>query len=85
MFAIFNLAQLSAIFISFIEPGFLLAYFLKSFTFKILFIIFTISKNPIFPFKNKSSNTSLAAFIIIGVECPSEKHLLTSLIEGKVL
>ena len=85
MLIVFNLDQLSAICMSFIEFGFLLAFFLKSLCFKILFIILTISKNSIFPFKNKSTRTSLAAFIIIGVESPNVKHLLTSLIEGKVL
>ena len=85
MLVVFNLDQLSAICMSFIESGFLLAFFLKSLCFKILFIILTISKNLIFPFKNKSTKTSLAAFIIICVESPNEKHLLTSLIEGKAL
>ena len=35
--------------------------------------------------KNKSTKTSFAAFIIIGVEIPDEKHLLSKLIEGKIL
>ena len=85
MLTVFNLDQLSAIFMSFIDFGFLLAFFLKSLCLKILFIFLTISKNPIFPFKNKSTKTSLAAFIIIGVDDPDEKHLSSSLIEGKVL
>ena len=85
MFIVFNLAQLSIILMLFTEFAFLLAYFLKSWAFKILFIILTISKNSIFPFKNKSTNTSFAAFIIIGVEIPDEKHLLSKLIEGKIL
>ena len=82
MLVVFNLAQLSAIFITFIELGFLLAYFLKSFPFKILLSTLTISKNSIFPCKNKSTNTSLAALIIIGVDGPKVKHLLRSLIAG---
>ena len=85
MLVVFNLDQLSAICMSFIESGFLLAFFLKSLCFKILFIILTISKNSIFPFKNKSTKTSLAAFIIIGVENPNVKHLLSSLMDGKIL
>ena len=84
MFIVFNLAQLSAICISFIVLGFLLAYLLKSLTLKILFIVLTICKNSIFPFKNKSTNTSFAAFIIIGVESPNLKHLLSSLIETSI-
>ena len=83
MLIVFNLAQLSAIFISFIDVGFLLAYLLKSLSFKILFIILTISKNPIFPFKNEWTRTSLAAFTIIGVENPNVKHLLISFTAGK--
>ena len=82
MFIVFNLAQLSIILMLFTEFAFLLAYFLKSLPFKILFIILTISKNSIFPFKNKSTSTSFAAFIIIGVENPDVKHLLSKLIEG---
>ena len=85
MLTVFNLDQLSAIFMSFIDFGFLLAFFLKSLCLKILFILLTISKNPILPFKNKSTKTSLAAFIIIGVDGPDEKHLSSSLMEGKVL
>ena len=83
MLTVFNLDQLSAIFMSFIDFGFLLAFFLKSLCLKILFILLTISKNPILPFKNKSTKTSLAAFIIIGVDGPDEKHLSSSLMEGK--
>ncbi len=75
MLIVFNLAQLSAIFITFIELGFLLAYFLKSLPLKILFITLTMSKNPIFPFKNKSTHPSWAALIIMGVEGPSVKNL----------
>jgi hypothetical protein len=85
MLIVFNLAQLSVILMSFNEPGFLLAYFLKSLPLKILFIVLTISKNPIFSFKNKSTNTSFAALIIIGVEKPNVKHLLINLIDGKSL
>ena len=85
MSIVFNLAQLSIILMLFTEFAFLLAYYLKSCPFKTLFIILTISKNSIFPFKNKSTNTSFAAFIIIGVENPNAKHLLSKLIEGKVL
>ena len=85
MVTVFNLAQLSAIFMSFIDFGFLLAFFLKSLSLKILFILLTISKNPILPFKNRSTKVSLAAFIIIGVDDPDEKHLSRSLMEGKNL
>ena len=48
MSIVFNLAQLSVIFISFIDAGFLVAYFLKSLSLKILFIVLTMSKKPIF-------------------------------------
>ena len=44
-----------------------------------------MSKNPIFPFKNKSTKTSLAAFTIIGVDSPNVKHLLRILREGNIL
>jgi len=41
---------------------------LKSLSLKILFMVFTMSKKPIFPFKNKSTSISLDALSIIGVE-----------------
>ena len=41
-----------------------------------------MSKKPIFPFKNKSTNTSLEALIIIGAEKPEFKDLLINLIAG---
>ena len=44
-----------------------------------------MSKKPIFSSKNKLTNTSLAALIIIGVENPNVKHLLISLMDGKAL
>ena len=68
MFKVFNLAQLSVIFISPTDFGFFLAYFLKSLSLKILFMVLTMSKKPIFPFKNKPTNISLEALIMIGVE-----------------
>ena len=83
MSRVFNLAQLSIILIPFTEFGFLLAYLLKSLSLKILFNFLTISKKPIFPFKNKLTNTSLDALTIIGAETPEFKHLLINLIEGK--
>ena len=85
MFIVFNLAHLSVIIMSLTDLLFLLAYFLKSLSSKILFIVFTISKKPILPFRNKSTRTSFAAFIIIGVESPNLKDLSISLIEGKIL
>ena len=56
---VFNLAQLSVICMSFIDSGFLLAYFLKSLSLKILFIFFIISKKPIFFLKNISYPCSI--------------------------
>ena len=53
MLVVFNLAQLSAILISFRDLGLILAYFLKFLTFNILFIVLTISKKLILLFKNK--------------------------------
>ena len=83
MFVVFNLAQLSIVFISFTDFGFLLAYLLKSLSLKILFMIATISKKLIFPFKNRLTNTSLDALTMVGVEEPNSKHLLINLIDGK--
>ena len=83
MLIVFNLAQLSVIFISFNEDGFLLAYFLKSLSLKILFIVLTMSKKPIFLAKNKLTNTSLEALTIVGVNKPNFKHLGINFIEGK--
>ena len=83
MLIVFNLAQLSVIFISFNDAGFLLAYFLKSLSLKILFIVFTMSKKPIFLAKNKSTNTSLEALTIVGVSRPEFKHLSINFNEGK--
>ena len=70
---------------SFSDLGLIFAYLLKSFCLKTLFIFPTISKNPIFFFKNKSTKISLEAFIIIGVEGPSFEHFLINLIDGKNL
>ena len=68
MLVVFNLAQLSIISISLTVFALFLAYFLKSLSLKILFIVLTISKKPIFPFRNKSTNTSFEPLMIIGVE-----------------
>ena len=83
MFIVFILAQLSIILISFTDFGFLLAYLLKSLSLKILFIVLTISKKPIFLAKNKLTNTSLEALTIVGANKPKFKHLLINLIDGK--
>jgi len=80
---VFNLAQLSVICISFIDFGFLLAYFLKSLSLKILFIVLTMFKKPIFLAKNKPTNTSFDALTIVGAKNPKFKHLLINLIDGK--
>ena len=83
MFIVFNLAQLSIIFTSFTDLGFLLAYLLKSLSLNILLMVATISKKPIFSFKNKPTRTSFDAFTIIGAEYPEFKHLLINFIDGK--
>ena len=86
MLVVFNLDQLSAIFMSFIDFGFRFAFFLNSLCFIILFIFFTISRNLISPFKNKSTRTSLAAFMIMGVDKPDDhdnKSYCEDLTEGK--
>ena len=83
MLIVFNLAQLSVIFISFNDSVLLLAYFLKSLSLKILFMILTMSKKPIFLAKNKLTNTSLEALTIVGVNKPKFKHFGISFIEGK--
>ena len=85
MFIVFNLAHLSIKLTSLTDFGFLLAYFLKSLSLKILFIILTISKKSIFSFKNKLTSTSLEALTIIGAEKPEFKHLRTNLTEGNFL
>ena len=63
--------------------GFLVAYFLKSLSLKILFIVLTIFKKPIFLVKNKLTNTSFDALTIVGAKKPKFKHLLINLIDGK--
>ena len=80
---VFNLAQLSVICISFTDFGFLLAYFLKSLSLKILFIVLTMFKKPIFLAKNKLTSTSFDALTIVGVIKPKFKHLVINFIEGK--
>ena len=60
--------------ISFTDTGFVLAYFLKSLSLKILFIVFIISRKPIFLLKNMFTRTSLHALTIVGVETPNLKH-----------
>ena len=80
MSLVFNLAHLSIIFISLTVIGFLLAYFGKSESFKILFIVLTISKNLIFPFKKKSTSTSFEEFTIVVVDGPILKHVSTKLV-----
>ena len=84
MFIVFNLAQLSIILMSLTELGFLLAYFLKSLSLKILFIVLTISKKAIFLCKNKLTKTSLQALTIAGVEWPKLRHLSINLIDGNL-
>ena len=84
MLIVFNLAQLSIIFISFNDDGFLLAYFLKSLSLKILFIVSTMSKKPIFLAKNKLTSTSFEALTIVGVNKPDFKHFGINFIEGKI-
>ena len=79
---VFNLAQLSAVFMSFIVAGILLAYFLKSLSLKILFIVLTISRKPILLLKNRSTNTSFAALIMVGVNNPYFKLFSIKLTEG---
>ena len=82
MLMVFNLAQLSAIRTSFSDAEFLLAYFLKSLSLKILFKFFTISKNPIFLAKNKLTSSSFYAFTMVGANFPKFKHFEIKLIEG---
>ena len=83
MLIVFNLAQLSAIRTSFSDAEFLLAYFLKSLSLNILFIVLTMSKKPIFLAKNKFTNTSLEALTIVGVNGPKFNHLEINFTEGK--
>ena len=49
---------------------------------KISLILETISKKPIFLFKNIFTSTSLAALTIVGVKTPNVKHLLINFIDG---
>ena len=85
MLIVFNLAQLSVISTSFNDAEFLLAYFLKSLSLKILFIVFTMSKKPIFLAKNYLTSTSFEALTIVGVNKPKLRQLSINFIEGKRL